>query len=84
MLQAPHPYWNMKQYKSVEFCQFLQCQAPLYKRKAPLLKTFWRRFCADIEHSMCVKVKNAAKPYNEKAAKGNENSASEYKAKQVH
>jgi len=33
---------------------------------------------------MCVKVKNAAKPYNEKAAKGNENSASEYKAKQVH
>jgi len=23
------------------FCQFLECQAPLHKRKAPLLKTFW-------------------------------------------
>jgi len=22
------PNWNMKQYKSVEFCQFLKCQAP--------------------------------------------------------
>jgi len=26
------------------FCQFLECQAPPHKRKAPLLKTFWRRF----------------------------------------
>jgi len=34
----------MKPYKSVEFCQFLQCQAPLHKRKALLLNTFWRRF----------------------------------------
>ena len=23
----------------------LECQAPLHKRKAPLLKTFWWRFC---------------------------------------
>jgi len=37
----------MKYYKSVEFCQFLECQAPRnkpkappQKRKAPLLKTF--------------------------------------------
>jgi len=33
MHQAP-PNWNMKHYKSVEFCQFLQCQAPLQKSKA--------------------------------------------------
>jgi len=39
MLQAP-PNLNMKHYKSVEFCQFLLCQAPLHKRKALLLKTF--------------------------------------------
>ena len=26
------------------FCQFLECQAPLHKRKAPLVKTIWRRF----------------------------------------
>jgi len=35
----------MKHFKSVEFCQILECQATLHKRKAPLLKTFWRRFC---------------------------------------
>ena len=29
------------------FCQFLECQVPPYKCKAPLLQTFWRRFCAD-------------------------------------
>ena len=28
----------------LSFCQLLECQAPPYKRKAPLLKTFWRRF----------------------------------------
>jgi len=27
------------------FYKILECQAPLHKRKAPLLKTFWRRFC---------------------------------------
>jgi len=27
----------MKHYKSVEMCQFLQCQSPLHKRKVPLL-----------------------------------------------
>ena len=26
------------------FCQFLECQGPPQKRKAPLLKTFWQRF----------------------------------------
>jgi len=34
----------MKHDKSVNFCQFLECQALLNKCKAPLLKTFWRRF----------------------------------------
>jgi len=34
----------MKHYRSEEFCQFLQRQASLHKRKVPLLKTFWRRF----------------------------------------
>jgi len=38
----------MKHYKPVEFCQFLECQAPLHKHKVPLLKTFWRQFCVDI------------------------------------
>jgi len=28
----------------VEFCQFLEFQALPHKRKAHLLKTFWRRF----------------------------------------
>ena len=32
------PTWNVKHDKSMEFYQFLQCQAPL-------LKTFCRRFC---------------------------------------
>ena len=32
------PHWNMKHCKSVEVCQFLQCQDPL-------LKTFWQRLC---------------------------------------
>jgi len=35
----------MKHFKSWSFCQILECQAPLHKRKAPLLKTFWRQFC---------------------------------------
>jgi len=37
----------MKHQKSLDqcFCQFLERQAPLHIRKAPLLKTFWPRFC---------------------------------------
>jgi len=35
----------MKHYKSVEFLQIFECQAPLRKRKVPLLKSYWRRFC---------------------------------------
>jgi len=35
----------MKHYKSVEFLSNFQCPAPLHKRKASLLKTFWPRFC---------------------------------------
>jgi len=31
----------------VGFWLILQCQAPPHKRKAPLLKTFWQRFCSD-------------------------------------
>jgi len=30
------PNRNMKHYKSVEFYKFLECQAPLRKRKAPI------------------------------------------------
>ena len=40
--KAPNPpklqYENCK---SVQFSQFLECEAPLRKRKALLLKTFW-------------------------------------------
>jgi len=36
-----HPNWNMKYYKSVQFCQFSESQAPQHKRKSPRLKTFW-------------------------------------------
>ena len=42
--------WNT--INQCRFCQFLECQAPPHKfkanpqkRKAPLLKTFWQRFC---------------------------------------
>jgi len=31
----------MKYYKSVEFCQFSECQAPQHRRKSSRLKTFW-------------------------------------------
>jgi len=44
-LQAPQNR-NIKHFTSVEFCQILECEAPPHKRKAPLLTTFWRRFCA--------------------------------------
>jgi len=44
--------WNTK--NQLGFCQFLECQAtphkpkvPSQKRKAPLLKPFWRRFCVE-------------------------------------
>jgi len=50
--KAPRlPNWNMKHYKSVEILPIFrvssppaQAQSPQQKRKAPLLKTFWRRF----------------------------------------
>ena len=32
------PKWNLKQYKSVEFCQFLESQAALHECKDP----YWR------------------------------------------
>jgi len=46
-LQAPQiETWNtIDQWR---FGQFLECHAPPHKRKAPLLKTFWRRFCYDL------------------------------------
>jgi len=34
------PNLNMKQYKSVEILKYLQYQASLHKRKAPLVNTF--------------------------------------------
>ena len=46
--RAPSPpNWNKEHYKPVEFCQFLECQNHLYKRKDPLLKALWRRFWSD-------------------------------------
>jgi len=49
-LQAP-PKWNWNTINQLRFCQFLECQAPPHKpkalpqkRKAPLMKNFWRRF----------------------------------------
>ena len=48
------PNWNMKHYKSVECSSIFRMSSPTHKpksppqkRKAPLLKTFWRRFCAE-------------------------------------
>jgi len=47
--KAPSPQietWNTINQWS--FCQFLECQATQHKRKAPLLKTFWQRFCLNL------------------------------------
>ena len=48
------PNWNMKHYKLVEFLSKLNVKPPLHERKAPphkgkapLLTTFWRRFCVN-------------------------------------
>jgi len=42
MLKPPQvEIWNTA---NQLFCQFLQCQAPVHKRKPPLLKAFWWRF----------------------------------------
>jgi len=41
--------WNTTDQWS--FCQCLECQATSHKRKAPLLKTFWRRFCLNLGDS---------------------------------
>ena len=49
-LQA-NPNWNTKHYKSVDLCQFLECQATTHKRKAPLLKTFWLLFSLNFDDS---------------------------------
>jgi len=46
--KAPSPQsetWNT--INQLRFCQFLKCQAPPHKPKAPLLKTFCRRFWSD-------------------------------------
>jgi len=37
----------MKHYKSVDFLSIFKMPSFLHKRKACLLKTFWRRFCLD-------------------------------------
>jgi len=34
----------VKHYESVEFLLIFTISSPPHKRKAPLLKTFWRRF----------------------------------------
>ena len=46
------PNWNMKNHELVEFLSNLNVKPPLHERKAlphkrnaPLLTTFWRRFC---------------------------------------
>jgi len=54
--KAPSPpNWNMKRYKPVEFLSIFrmsshpaQTQTLPQKRKAPLLKSFWRRFCLNL------------------------------------
>ena len=51
--KAPSPpNWNLKHHKSVEFLSIFivkpplhERKAPPYNRKAPLLMTFWGRFC---------------------------------------
>jgi len=58
MLEAP-PSWNMKHCKSVEFCQFLQCQAPVHKPKPSLSKAFWWRFW--VERRYTAQHKNWAR-----------------------
>ena len=45
-------YWNMKKYESWEFLSIFRMSNPLHRRKAPLLKTFWGRFC----YHACCKV----------------------------
>ena len=43
--KAPSPLrLKYERLNQSSFCQLLECQAPLHKRKAPLLKTIWRRF----------------------------------------
>jgi len=44
----------MKHCKSKEFLSNFECQAP-HKRKNPLLKTFWRRFCTK-QHNLSEKA----------------------------
>ena len=34
------PNWNIRHYKTVMFVQILECQAPLYKSKAPPIEDF--------------------------------------------
>ena len=53
------PNWSMKHYKSVEFCQFLHVKPPLHKRKAAMLKTFWRQFW--VERRYTAQHKNWAR-----------------------
>jgi len=55
----------MKHYKLVEFFSNFNVKPPLHERKAPphkckapLLTTFWRRFCIK-RHSHCVGVAEA-------------------------
>ena len=49
------------------FWQFLECQAPPQKREAPLLRTFWRRFCCRSIRN-CWKSSNASRPKTAAAA----------------
>ena len=52
-IQAPR-IETLNHINQLRFCQFLECQVPLHKpkapqkRKAPLLKTFRRRFCSKV------------------------------------
>jgi len=41
------PNWNMKHHKYGEFCQILECQAPLHKCKSPVFNIFWLGFCIE-------------------------------------
>jgi len=59
-INAPNKAPSPKNYKSVQFYQIFKCQSPLHKRKAPLLKTFWRRFSTYVPFALCTVSSNHA------------------------
>jgi len=50
----------MKHFKSVQILSNFRMSSPLHKRKEPLLKTFWRRFCTNTQQSAITHVQSEA------------------------